>query len=142
MHLEAAEAEVLAQEAAAFAGALTDPVAAERYQRISAAASGGEVPEELVGALEVMLELVFEKGRPTNRAVLQAVYGRTPRGRQQLESSREVNRALQTLRSQQLMDLRLSAGPRRHTLLIETDRCRLTLELDSDGARVTSLEAG
>jgi hypothetical protein len=142
MHLEPAEAEVLAQEAAAFAGALTDAAAAERYARLASAAENGEVPDELVGALEAMLELVFEKGRPTNRAVLQAVYGRTPRGRQQLEASREVNRALRTLRGQRLEDLRISAGPRRHTLVVETDRCRLTLELDSAGARVASLETG
>jgi hypothetical protein len=143
LHLEPAEAEVLAQEAAAFAGALTDSAASDRYARLaSAAAENGEVPDELVGALEAMLELVFEKGRPTNRAVLQAVYRRTPRGRQQLEASREVNAALRTLRGQRLEDLRISAGPRRHTLVVETDRCRLTLELDSAGARVASLETG
>jgi hypothetical protein len=83
---------------------------------------------------------VFEKGRPSNRAVLQAVYGRTPRGQQQNAASRAVNKALRTLRGQQLQDVRLSAGPSRHTLVLETDRCRLTLELDAAGARVASLE--
>jgi hypothetical protein len=89
-----------------------------------------------------MLELLFEKGRPSNRAVLQAVYAKTPRGRQQSSASREVNRALRTLRGQRLEDIRLSAGPSKHTLVLETDQCRLTLELDSAGARVASLETG
>jgi hypothetical protein len=53
-----------------------------------------------------------------------------------------VNQALRTLRGQTLQDVRLSSGPSRHTLVLETDRCRLTLELDKAGARVASLEAG
>jgi hypothetical protein len=89
-----------------------------------------------------MLELLFEKGRPSNRAVLQAIFARTPRGRQQSSASREVNTALRALRGQQLEEVRLSAAPSRHTLIIQTDRCRLTLELDGAGARVASLETG
>jgi hypothetical protein len=140
LKLEPAEAEVLAFDVSAFAEALADPVAQARYRRLSAAAAGGAVPPELIPPLETMLELVFEKGRPSNRAVLQAVYARTPRGRQHNAASREANKALRALRGQQLQDVRLSAGPSRHTLVLETDRCRLTLELDGAGARVASLE--
>jgi hypothetical protein len=54
-----------------------------------------------------------------------------------------VNRALETLRGQTLAELRLSSvGPALQSLVIETDRCRLTLEIDRDGARIASLEAG
>jgi len=97
---------------------------------------------ELVPALEAMLELVFEKGRPSNRAVLQAVFAKTPLGRQQSSAAREVNQALRTLRGHTLQEVRLSASPSRHTLVVETDRCRVTLEFDKAGARVASLEAG
>lgn len=142
MQLDSAEAEVLAVDAAAFAKALSDPAARARYERLAAAAASGAVPDDLVPALETMLELVFERGRPSNRAVLQAVFGRTPLGRQQSSAAREVNRALQTLRGHTLRDVRLSAGPNRHTLVVETDRCRVTLEFDKAGARVASLEAG
>jgi hypothetical protein len=140
--LEPAEAEVLAADATAFAGALADPNARARYVRLAAAAAAAEVPEELVPAVETMLELLFDKGRPSNRAVLQAIFAKTPRGRQQTVAAREVNKALRTLRGQQLENLRLTAGPSRHTLVLETDRCKLTLELDSAGARVASLETG
>ncbi len=136
------EREVLAAEAAAFARALADPAARGRFERLASAASSGTVPDELVAAVETMLELVFEKGRPSNRAVLQAIFGKTPRGRQQASAAREVNQALRTLRGQMLQDLRLSPGPSSHTLVLETDRCRLTLELDGAGARVASLETG
>ena len=142
MQLDSAEAEVLAVDAAAFAKALSDPAARARYERLAAAAASGAVPDDLVPALETMLELLFERGRPSNRAVLQAVFGRTPLGRQQSSAAREVNRALQTLRGHTLQDVRLSAGPNRHTLVVETDRCRVTLEFDKAGARVASLEAG
>ena len=142
MQLDGAEAEVLAVDAAAFARALSDPTARARYERLASAAASGAVPDELVPALEAMLELLFEKGRPSNRAVLQAVFARTPLGRQQSSAAREVNQALQTLRGHTLQDVRLSAGPNRHTLVVETDRCRVTLEFDKAGARVTSLEAG
>jgi hypothetical protein len=142
LQLDSAEAEVLAVDAAAFAKALSDPAARARYERLAAAAASGAVPDDLVPALETMLELLFERGRPSNRAVLQAVFGRTPLGRQQSSAAREVNRALQTLRGHTLQDVRLSAGPNRHTLVVETDRCRVTLEFDKAGARVASLEAG
>jgi len=140
--LEASEAEVLALDAAAFARALSDPTARARYERLAAAASVGAVPQDLIAPLETMLELVFEKGRPSNRAVLQAILARTPRGRQQSAAARDVNEALRSLKGQRLEDVRLSAGPSRHTLVLETDRCRLTLELDAAGARVASLETG
>ena len=133
---------MLAADAAAFARALSDPAAQARYERLAAAAASGAVPDDLVPALETMLELLFEKGRPSNRAVLQALFARTPVGRQQSAAAREVNQALRTLRGQTLQEVRLSAGPSRHTLVVETDRCRLTLELDKAGARVASLEAG
>ena len=133
---------MLAADAAAFARALSDPAAQARYERLASAASSGAVPNDLLPALETMLELLFEKGRPSNRAVLQALFARTPAGRQQSAAVREVNQALRTLRGQTLQDVRLSAGPSRHTLVVETDRCRLTLELDRAGARVASLEAG
>ena len=140
MKLAPAEAEVLATDAAAFARAIPDPSARARFEQLASAATRGEVPGELVPPLEAMLELLFDKGRPSNRAVLQAIFAKTPRGRQQSLAAREVNKALRTLRGQRLENLRLTAGPSRHTLVLETDRCKLTLELDSAGARVASLE--
>jgi len=142
LKLAPAEAEVLATDAAAFARAIPDPSARARFEQLASAATRGEVPDELVPPLEAMLELLFDKGRPSNRAVLQAIFAKTPRGRQQSSAAREVNKALRTLHGQRLENLRLTAGPSRHTLVLETDRCKLTFELDSAGARVASLETG
>jgi hypothetical protein len=142
VRLEPAEADVLAADAAAFARGLSDPTVAARYLRLAAAASEGAVPDELLPALETMLELLFEKGKPSNRAVLQSLFGKTPRGKQRSAAARDVNRALKTLHGQTLEQVRLSAGPSGQSLVIETDKVRLTLELDSAGARVSSLETG
>jgi hypothetical protein len=143
VQLEAAEADLLAKEAAAFARALPDPAARARYERLASSSSSGEVPDDLIAPLETMLELLFNTGRVANRAVLQSIFARTPRGRHLSAAAREVNRALSTLRGQIVAELRLSSvGPSMQSLVIETDRCRLTLEIDRDGARIASLEAG
>ena len=142
MKLEAAEADLLSAEAAAFANALSDSTVRARYLRLAEAAARGEVPEDLLASLETMLELVFDKGRPSNTLVLQAIYGKTARGRQHSLAAREANQALRTLVGQRIEGMRVSTGPSRHTLVLETDRCKLTLELDSSGARVASLEIG
>jgi hypothetical protein len=142
LRLEPSEADVVAADAADFASALRDATAQARYLRLASAAAAGAVPSALVPALETMLELLFEKGRPSNRTVLQAVFAKTPRGRAQSAAAREVNKALRSLRGQTLEEVRLTAGPSRHTLTIETDHCRLTLELDTAGARVGTLEIG
>ena len=89
-----------------------------------------------------MLELLFEKGRPSNPAILQAIFARTQRGRQRTSAARDVNDALKTLRGQRLEDVRITAGPSKHTIVLETNACRLTLEVDAGGVRVSSLETG
>lgn len=142
MHLEEGEANLLALEVASFARAIPDPHARPRFEALADAARAGDIPEPLVPALETLLELVFTRGRPANRAVLQSIYGRTPRGADHTRAARDVNAALKSLVGQTITELRLAAVPGGHTLAIETDRVRLSLELDALGARVSSLEAG
>ena len=74
MPLETTQAETLAIEANAFARALPDPAARARYERLAAACIHGAVPADLISALETMLELVLDAGRPSNRAILQAIF--------------------------------------------------------------------
>ena len=115
----------------------------ERYTHLAACAADGQVPAELMAPLETMLELVLGRpGGPTARQPLLGIFARTPRGRALSARAREVTRALRTLRGQQIQDLRLSAGPGQHSLVIQTDQCQLTLELDPHGARIASLDAG
>jgi hypothetical protein len=134
---------VVAREAAAFAQALPDEGMRARYSALAAAASARAVPPDLLGALETLLEMLFDTGRVSNRAVLQSVFSRTPRGRAQSAALREVNSALETLRDQTIARIRLSAtGPASHSLIIETDRVRVSLDISRAGATVGSLEVG
>ena len=142
MHLDEGEADLLAVEVASFARAIPDASARPRFEALADAARAGSIPEPFIPTLETVLELVFTRGRPANRAVLQSIYGRTPRGAEQARAARDVNAALKSLVGHTLTELRLAAGPGGHTVAIETDRVRLTLELDALGARVASLEAG
>jgi hypothetical protein len=90
-----------------------------------------------------MLDILFDSGRVSSRAVLQSVFGRTPRGRAQSAAARDVNRALETLRGQTIVNLRLSsAAPSQHSLTIETDRCRLAMEFSRGSVTISNLELG
>jgi hypothetical protein len=143
LRLEEAESELVAREASAFARALPDPAARARYEALAADAAAGAVRVELVGALAAMLELLFDTGRVSNRAALQSVFARTPRGQAQAAQVREVNRALEALRGQTLLQAHVtSTGPARHSIAVETDHCRVALEITRDGVSVSSLELG
>jgi hypothetical protein len=125
-----------------FADALGDPGSRARYTQLADAASVGTVPPELVGPLEVMLDLLLQRAPTDSEPILLSIFQRTPRGQALASAAREVNTALRALRGQRLEHLRLSASPGRHSLVLETDRVRITLAIDSAGARIESLDAG
>lgn len=146
--LELAERDVVANAATAFARVLPNPDRKQQYVHLAEAASLGEIPADLVLELEAMLDVVLQperaarEGGPAAEQLLLAVYRRTPRGARLAAAAHEVNQALRVLRGQTLASLRVESRPGRHSLSLETDRCRLTLRLDSAGARVESLEVG
>jgi hypothetical protein len=146
--LELAEREVVAHAAIAFARVLPNPDRQQQYVHLAEAANLGEVPGDLVLELEAMLDVLLQperaarEGGPAAEQVLLAVYRRTPRGARLAAAAHEVNQALRALRGQTLASLRVESRPGRHTLSLETDRCRLSLRLDSAGPRVESLEVG
>jgi hypothetical protein len=142
--LRGAEKEALATEASAFSRALPDPAARARYERLASAATAGSVPEDLLAPLETMLELLLRPNteRATQRQVLLGIFARTPRGKALAEATSEVNAALRALQGQRIESIRLSAGPGAHSLVLETDRCRVTIEIGASGAQITQLETG
>ena len=140
---------MVASAATAFARMLPHTERQQQYVRIAAAAANqGEIPADLLLALETMLDVLLQPERAVREAgpgaeqVLLGVYRRTPRGASLSAAAREVNQALRVLRGQSLVSLGVESRPGRHTLTLETDRCRVVLRLDSAGARVESLEVG
>ena len=148
VNLELAERDVVANAAIAFARVLPNPDRQQLYVRLAEAASLGEIPADLVLELEAMLDILLQPERAAREGgqaaeqVLLSVYRRTPRGACLAAAAHEVNQALRVLRGQTLASLRVESRPGRHSLSLETDRCRLVLALDSAGARVESLEVG
>ena len=91
--------------------------------------------------LELMLDLLLQKAPTDSEPVLQSIFQRTPRGQALSSAARDVNAALRALRGQRLEHLRVSASPGRSSLVLETDRVRLTLAVDNAGPRVESVES-
>lgn len=141
--IEPAEREPLLAEIDRFAASLGSPGARSRYARLREAVVAevpAEVPEELVPALEDLLEIalgsrsVHRFHGPGAEAALRALHARTPRGAAVEEAARVANRALDALRGQRIERLAFAPGlPGSHRLSIETDRCTLTLEIGRAG---------
>lgn len=138
--IEPSEREPLLAEIDRFAGSIERPETRERYLRLREAVLAGTVGEELVEALESLLEIALGArsvhrfhGPGAERALL-GLYGRTPKGAAVEEASRAANRALEAVRGQRIESLAFRPGlPGSHRLVVETDRCRLTLEIGPAG---------
>jgi len=127
-----------------------DKTMRERLTGLVAAVDGGEVAD---GDEAELLESVLELGLQTGR--IRAYYGpggeqaalttlrRLPRGRTRSESAREVTDALRTLQGSRLGSVSIAAvAPGAFTLTIDADGVDVSVRLDSNGARLTSVGAG
>lgn len=149
MTLNDEERELLRLEAAQALDQVQAPQLRALYAELQTAADLGEVPEELVPALQDLLEIGLESGRirrvhtAQGEATGRRLWGRTPRGRGIQQSAEEVSEALQALAGRPLTFVSLSAsGPASYTLTLGTDRGRLLVKLERQGARLQSLEVG
>lgn len=139
---------VLEQELTSFAEAQPSSTAAERFHALAGAVGAGDVPDELVPALETFLELALYRGRlrrqrgPEADEALAALFFRTPGGAAARTAAHDVSRALSALRGQVVDRISVAAVIGGHSIEIATDRAQLVIELDRGGARVKSLEVG
>ena len=141
--------DVLAAEAAALRETITDPDARDGYLALAAAVAGGEVEDELVPALERLLDLGLRTGRvrrvhgPHAESALARVFNGTPAGLSLAATLAEVNGALGALRGQPLDRLTFAArGPGSYTLSIETPVAGLTLDIGPGGVAVKDVSVG
>ncbi|MFN8525488.1 MAG: hypothetical protein U0821_20505 [Chloroflexota bacterium] len=148
LELTELQREVLLQEVPAFAATLRDPSSRERYLGLAEAVASGTVPPLMIFSLEAMLELLLQTRRVRQYHGIEAeqalteLFYRTGRGAGLREAAREVNTALTALRGQTFERVTVTSGPGRHTILIETDRARLSLKIDGAGAEVDKIEVG
>lgn len=148
LRLHGAQQEVLELELRALAERAGD-AGRERYLSLAARAAEGEIPDDDLGLLEAVLELLVQSGRarklygPGGEQALAQLFNRTPRGAAVEETVAGLNEALRALTGQRLEGLSVAAhGPAAYKLQIETDQGRLSLRLDGQGARVESVEVG
>ena len=108
----------------------------------------GEVDARHVDELDRLLTLALQSGRvralygPGGEQAALRAFRKLPTGSELAESTAAVNEALAALNGRPLDGLTLSAvGPGAFTLAVASDGPQLTVRLDRQGARVTSVEA-
>jgi hypothetical protein len=139
-------AEVALGEAQAVLAMVADEERRGRLADLIAAVGEGEVAEEDAEALTELLELGLQTGR------LRAIYGpggeqaalrlfrKLPRGKELANSAREVSGALSSLVGKPLESARIEAtGPGSFLVTLAVDGLDLSIRLDRQGARLTSV---
>ena len=121
----------------------------ERYARLREAVAAGEVPDELISALESLLELTLQTARARGRytaegeQALTRLYGRTAGGRELAGHLSQVNRALTSLKGQTVESVGVRMRTVGHfTITIQTDGASITLASRPDSIDVESIAVG
>jgi hypothetical protein len=119
----------------------------DELSELGAAIEAGLLDEEQALTLEPIIELALQAGRiraiygPPGETAALRLYRKLPRGKALQESAREVSAALTSLQGQVLEGATLTAvGPGTYTLSIATAEGRLSVKLDRQGARISSVE--
>ena len=119
----------------------------ERAARARGGSRGGLLDDQHALTLEPILELALQAGRirgiygPPGETAALRLYRKLPRGVALQQSAREVSEALSSLQGHTLEGATLTAvGPGAYTLSIATAEGRLSVKLDRQGARITSVE--
>jgi hypothetical protein len=118
----------------------------ERLAALVAAIDEGEVEGDDAQTLEELLELGLQSGRirahygPGGEQAALTLFRRLPRGAELAESAREVTAALRALEGRELGSVQLTAvGPGAFSLAIAAGELEVSLRLDRQGARVSSV---
>jgi hypothetical protein len=139
-------AEVALGEAQAVLAMVQDDERRGRLADLIAAVSDGEIADDEAEALTELLELGLQTGR------LRAIYGpggeqaalrlfrKLPRGKELTDSARDVSGALASLVGKPLENARVEAtGPGSFLVSLGVDGLELSIRLDRNGARLTSV---
>lgn len=120
-----------------------------QYERLSEALGAGAIPQELMGTLEQVLEMMLSTSRtrrvygPMGERALIALYDQTPAGVRFRQLVNQVNRSLDMLRGQRIERLSFSLKrPGTYQLTIGTDHCQLLVSIGREGISVDQLSIG
>jgi hypothetical protein len=145
--IDAVQREILLEELATLVVSLRDAETRTPWETLAWAVDAGAVGEDLLGRLEQILEMTLQTGRvrrvhgADSEQSLLRLFHQTPRGSASRRATEAVNRTLATLAGQTIETMLFtSQGPGVYRLGVETDRVKLTLEIDRHGVTVESLE--
>jgi hypothetical protein len=138
--------EVALNEAQAVLAMVQDEERRGRLADLIAAVRDGVVVDEDADALEELLELGLQTGRiravygPEGEQAALKLFRQLPRGRELGEAAREVTAALASLEGKALETARIQAtGPASFLLTLGVEGLELSVRLDRQGARLTSV---
>jgi len=138
--------EVALAEASAVLAMARDDGYRARLADLRGALDEGAVEGDDAEALEQLLELGLQSGRlravygPGGEQAALSLYRRLPRGAALAASAREVTEALATLEGQPVESVSVQAvGPGAFALSLAAGGIELTLRLDRQGARLSSV---
>jgi hypothetical protein len=141
------ERELALAETRAVLAATTSEDYREQLLELEEAIEEGLLDDGDALTLEPILELALQAGRiraiygPPGETAALRLYRKLPRGAALQQSAREVSEALSSLQGHTLEGATLTAvGPGAYTLSIATAEGRLSVKLDRQGARITSVE--
>ena len=145
--VSSSEAELaLAETRAVLAAAASENYRAQ-LRDLEGALEEGAIDAAGGGVLEPILELALQSGRiravygPPGETAALRLYRKLPRGAAVQQSARDVSEALNALRGKTLRNAALTAvGPGAYTVSLATDDGSVSLRLDRQGARITSVE--
>ena len=117
------------------------------YQALKTAIESLEVPADLQLRLGAIVEVALTSGRvrrlfgPGAELSLNALFLKTPRGREVAQSLSELNKALATLKGQTVEQITSTQrSPGAYALTLKTNNCQIVIRFEQSGVRVESLE--
>jgi hypothetical protein len=145
--LDTLQRDILIPQIQAFLEATNDPQAQEVYLTLKTAIDSLEVPAELQPRLGAIVEVALTSGRvrrlfgPGAELSLNALFQKTPRGREVSQSLAELNKALATLKGQTVEQITsIQRSPGAYALTLKTNHCQIVIRFEQSGVRVESLE--
>jgi hypothetical protein len=145
--LDPLQRDLLLPQIQAFLDATSDADARESYTALKAAVESMSVSAEQQARLGTIVEVALESGRirrlfgPGAELSLNALFRKTPRGREIGRSLQELNSALSNLKGDTVEEVTaVMRGPGSWALTVKTSGCQMVIRFERDGVRVESLE--
>ena len=145
--LDTLQRDILVPQIQAFLDATSDPQAREVYLALKTAIESLGVPADLQPRLGAIVEVALTSGRvrrlfgPGAELSLNALFLKTPRGREIAQSLAELNKALASLKGQTVEQITSTQrSPGAYALTVKTSGCQIVIRFEQAGVRIESLE--